>query len=116
MSKKLYVGNLSFDATEAEVRELFAQHGTVESVAMITDRDTGRFRGFGFVEMEESAANAAIKSLDGRDVNGRTLKVNEARPREERGGGNRGGYGGRNDRDGGYSGRGRNTSSDRNRW
>lgn len=115
MSKKIYVGNLSFDATEAEVRELFEKHGTVESIAMITDRDTGRFRGFGFVEMEDSAANAAIKALDGQDMNGRSLKVNEARPREERGGGNRG-YGGRNDRGGGYGGRGRNTSRDRNRW
>jgi RNA recognition motif-containing protein len=100
VSKKIFVGNLSFDATEAEVRELFAQHGAVESIAMITDRDTGRFRGFGFVEMEESAANAAIKALDGTDMNGRTLKVNEAKPREERGGGNRGSYGGRSDRGG----------------
>lgn len=123
MSKKIYVGNLSFDATEAEVQELFAQYGTVESVAMITDRDSGRFRGFGFVEMEDSAANAAIKALDGMDVNGRALKVNEARPREERSGGNRGsygnrgGYGNRNDRGGGgYGDRNRNTSRDRNRW
>jgi len=106
VSKKIYVGNLSFDATEAEVRELFEQHGTVESIAMITDRDTGRFRGFGFVEMEESAANAAIKALDGRDMNGRSLKVNEARPREERS----------RDR-GGFSDRGgRNNRRDRNRW
>jgi RNA recognition motif-containing protein len=115
VSKKIYVGNLSFEATEAEVRELFETHGTIESVAMVTDRDTGRFRGFGFIEMEESAANAAIKALDGKDMNGRPLKVNEARPREERGGGNRGGYSGRNDR-GGYGDRGRNTSSDRKRW
>jgi RNA recognition motif-containing protein len=107
VSKKIYVGNLSFDATEAEVRELFAQHGTVESVALITDRDTGRFRGFGFVEMEESAANAAIKALDGKDMNGRALKVNEAKPREARGGGDRGG---------GFSDRGRNNRRDRNRW
>ena len=106
MSKKIYVGNLSFDATEAEVRELFAQHGTVESVAMITDRDSGQSRGFGFVEMEESAANAAIKALDGQDMNGRALKVNEARPREERGGGNRGNAGSR----------GQNNSRGRNRW
>ena len=111
MSKKLYVGNLSFDATETEVRELFEKHGTVESIAMITDRDSGRFRGFGFVEMEDSAANAAIKALDGRDMNGRSLKVNEAKPREDRNGGN----GGRNDR-GGYGNRGRNSSNDRNRW
>jgi len=111
VSKKLYVGNLSFDATETEVRELFEKHGTVESIAMITDRDSGRFRGFGFVEMEDSAANAAIKALDGRDMNGRSLKVNEAKPREDRNGGN----GGRNDR-GGYGNRGRNSSNDRNRW
>ncbi|GIK58813.1 MAG: RNA-binding protein [Chloroflexi bacterium] len=87
MSKKLYVGNLSFDATEDQVREMFAEHGAVESVAMITDRDTGRFRGFCFVEMETSAANAAIKALDGKDMDGRDLRVNEAKPREERSGG-----------------------------
>lgn len=87
MSKKLYVGNLSFDATEDQVREMFAEHGAVESVAMITDRDTGRFRGFCFVEMETSAANAAIKALDGKDIDGRDLRVNEAKPREERSGG-----------------------------
>lgn len=100
LSKKLYVGNLSFDATEEQVREMFAEHGAVESVAMITDRDTGRFRGFCFVEMETSAANAAIKALDGKDVDGRELRVNEAKPREERsGGGSRGGqYGGGNNR------------------
>ena len=84
MSKKLYVGNLSFDATEDQVREMFAEHGTVESVAMITDRDTGRFRGFCFVEMETSAANAAIKALDGKDIDGRDLRVNEAKPRAPR--------------------------------
>jgi cold-inducible RNA-binding protein len=88
--KKMYIGNLSFDATEDQVRDLFSEFGTVESIAMITDRDTKRFRGFGFVEMEESAANAAIKGLNGRDVDGRSLNVNEARPREDRtGGGNR---------------------------
>lgn len=89
MSKKIYVGNLSFDATEEQVSEMFAQYGTVESVAMITDRDSGRFRGFCFVEMEESAANAAIKALNDTDMDGRTLRVNEARPREERGGNRR---------------------------
>ncbi|MFN2138213.1 MAG: RNA recognition motif domain-containing protein [Candidatus Promineifilaceae bacterium] len=87
MSKKIYVGNLSFDATEDEVRDLFAQYGTVQSVSMITDRDSGRFRGFGFVEMEDSAANAAIEALDGTELDGRALRVNEARPREERSGG-----------------------------
>ena len=110
LSKKIYVGNLSFEATEDEVRELFAQHGTVESVALINDRDTGRFRGFGFVEMDDVSANKAIKALDGVEVGGRALKVNEARPQEDRprssfggdrqgGGGNRGGGfgGGRRD-------------------
>lgn len=92
MSKKLYVGNLSFDATEEQIRDLFTEHGTVESIAMINDRDTGRFRGFCFVELESSAANAAIKALDGQTVDGRELRVNEAKPREERSnGGNRGG-------------------------
>ena len=92
LSKKLYVGNLSFDATEDQVRGLFAEHGTVESVAMITDRDSGRFRGFCFVEIEEAAANAAIQALDGQSVDGRELRVNEAKPREDRsGGGYRGG-------------------------
>lgn len=80
--KKIYVGNLSFDSTEADVRALFEQHGTVQSVNLITDRETGRVRGFGFVEMD--SADAAIKALDGTDLNGRTLKVNEARPRENR--------------------------------
>ena len=90
MSKKIYVGNLSFDATEEQVRELFAEYGTVESIAMITDRDSGRFRGFCFVELEASAADKAIKALDGQSFAGRDLRVNEARPREERsGGGNR---------------------------
>jgi len=95
LSKKIYVGNLSFAATEGQVDELFAQYGTVESIAMITDRDTGRFRGFCFVEMEDAAANAAIAALDGFELDGRNLRVNEARPREERGGGDRrGGRGG----------------------
>ncbi|MFN2121903.1 MAG: RNA recognition motif domain-containing protein [Candidatus Promineifilaceae bacterium] len=91
MSKKIYVGNLSFDATEEQVNELFAQFGKVDSIAMITDRDSGRFRGFSFVEMEDSAANAAIKALNDTEMDGRVLRVNEARPREERGGGS-GGY------------------------
>ena len=94
LSKKIYVGNLSFDATEDQVSELFSQYGKVDSIAMINDRDTGRFRGFGFIEMEDSAANAAIKALNDTDLDGRTLRVNEAKPREDRsGGGNRnGGY------------------------
>jgi RNA recognition motif-containing protein len=84
MSKKIYVGNLPFSATEESVRELFEAHGTVESVNLIADRDTGRPRGFGFVEMPEEAANAAISALDNKEFGGRTLKVNEARPREDR--------------------------------
>ena len=85
--KKIYVGNLPFTATEDEVRELFAEHGEIESIDLITDRETGRPRGFGFVEMatDESAA-AAVKALDGKDLGGRTLKINEARPRRESGG------------------------------
>jgi len=95
LSSKLYVGNLSFDSTEADLRDLFSQHGTVESVAVITDRETGRPRGFAFVEMSEaSAAQDAIRALDGNDFAGRNIKVNEAQDR--RGGG--GGGGGRRDR------------------
>jgi RNA recognition motif-containing protein len=84
--KKIYVGNLSFNATEAELRDLFSQHGTVSSVSLVSDRETGQPRGFAFVEME-SGAEAAISALDGKEVGGRALKVNEARPREDRGGG-----------------------------
>lgn len=91
MSKKLYVGNLSFDTTEEQVREMFTEFGSVESVVMITDRDSGNFRGFCFVEMEPTAANAATSALNGKDMGGRTLTVNDARPRTEQGGGNRGG-------------------------
>jgi cold-inducible RNA-binding protein len=96
LSKKLYVGNLSYGMTEAQVREMFEEHGTVDSIAWITDRDTGRFRGFCFVEMEESAANAAIKSVNGTLIDGRELNVNEARPKNDnksRGGGGGGGGG-----------------------
>jgi RNA recognition motif-containing protein len=96
LSKKLYVGNLSFQATEEQVRNLFEKYGDVESVAMINDRDSGRFRGFCFVEMEASKADAAIAGLNGTEVDGRDLRVNEAQPREERsgGGGPRSGGGG----------------------
>jgi RNA recognition motif-containing protein len=90
--KKLYVGNLAFSATENEIRDLFGQFGSVSSVSLITDRGTGQPRGFGFVEME-TGADEAIRALDGKEVGGRTIKVNEARPREDRGGG--GGGGGR---------------------
>ena len=81
---RIYVGNLPFSATEDEVRELFAAHGEVGSVNLITDRETGRPRGFGFVEMDEDAGRSAISSLDGSQFGGRSLKINEARPREPR--------------------------------
>jgi RNA recognition motif-containing protein len=84
---KIYVGNLPFSANEAEVRALFAQYGTVESLSLITDRDTGRPRGFGFVEMSSADAARAIQGLNGKDMNGRALKVNEAQERNNRGGG-----------------------------
>jgi RNA recognition motif-containing protein len=90
--KKIYVGNLPFSATEDELRDLFSQHGSVESVSLINDRETGRPRGFGFVEMPDEAAQAAIRALDGTDMGGRTLRINEARPRTEGGGGGGGGY------------------------
>ena len=85
--KKLYVGNLPFSATEDEIRELFAKHGAVHSVALISDRDTGRPRGFGFVEMDDDAAVAAMEALDGYEMNGRNQRVNEAqdKPRRDRG-------------------------------
>ena len=88
---KIYVGNLPFSATDAEVRELFAVHGAVESVSIITDRDTGRPRGFGFVEMSRADASRAIQNLNGKDLGGRPLRVNEAQERTGGGGGNRGG-------------------------
>lgn len=107
MSTKLYVGNLAFQTTSAELQELFAQAGTVESASVIEDRMTGRSRGFAFVEMSSDAeAASAIEQLNGKEVGGRALKVNEAKPREVRGGnrgfgGNRGGYG---SKDGGRGG------------
>jgi RNA recognition motif-containing protein len=88
---KIYVGNLPFSATESEVREMFAQHGTVESVSLITDRDTGRPRGFGFVEMARADASKAIQQLNGKDLGGRPLRVNEAQERTGGGGGRDGG-------------------------
>jgi RNA recognition motif-containing protein len=92
--KKLYVGNLTFSATESDLREMFAPFGAVESVSLVTDRDTGRSRGFGFVEMtNDTEAAAAIAALNGKDSGGRPLTVNEARPKAERGGGgSRGGF------------------------
>lgn len=82
--KSIYVGNLSFSATEDEVRDLFAQYGSVQSVKLISDRETGRPRGFGFVEMDDDAAEAAIGALNGQELGGRTLRINEARERPQR--------------------------------
>jgi RNA recognition motif-containing protein len=89
--KRIYVGNLPFTSTEEEVRELFGQHGTVHAVDLISDRDTGRPRGFGFVEMDDESAAAAVEALNGYLLGGRSLRVNEARPRAERQGGRPGG-------------------------
>src|SRR5262249_15290842 len=107
VGKKLYVGNLSYDVDSSALEQLFSAHGTVESAQIINDRDTGRSKGFGFVEMSSDAeAQAAIAALNGQEHSGRALTVNEAKPREDRprgggGGGGRGGYGG-----GGGGGRG----------
>ncbi|MBU0513136.1 MAG: RNA-binding protein [Proteobacteria bacterium] len=84
MGKNIYVGNLSFDSNEDSLRVLFEQYGAVHSANVITDRNTGRSRGFGFVEMDTEAADAAIAALDGTELEGRSLKVNEAKPRESR--------------------------------
>lgn len=84
--KKIYVGNLSFNTTEDELRQLFAEHGAVESVAVVTDRQTGQSRGFGFVEMAPADADTAISALNGASLGDRSLNVNEARPRREGGG------------------------------
>ena len=101
--KNIFVGNLSFSATEDAIRSIFQEYGTVERVSLITDRDTGQARGFGFVEMSNNAeADRAIAELNGREFDGRKLNVNEARPKTERGNGGGGGY-----RGGGRS---------RNRW
>ncbi|HEX3251392.1 MAG TPA: RNA-binding protein [Pyrinomonadaceae bacterium] len=102
MSTKLYVGNLAFQTTSQELQQLFGQAGTVQSASVVEDRDTGRSRGFAFVEMSsEEEANSAISQFNGKEVGGRALKVNEAKPRENRGGGrgfsnDRAGYGGGN--------------------
>ena len=106
MAKNLYVGNMSFSTTEDQLREAFSQYGTVTKVQLIMDRETGRPRGFAFVEMNDGA-DQAIAALNGAQLDGRTLTVNEAKPREDRGGGGggggRGGYGGGG---GGYGGGG----------
>ncbi len=110
MGKKLYVGNLSYDVSSSDLEQLCSQHGTVESAEVISDRMTGRSKGFGFVEMaSDQEAQTAITALNGQEFQGRTITVNEARPREARsGGGGRGGYGGgRGGGGGGGGGRGR---------
>ena len=96
MGSKLYVGNLSYDTTSSDLEQLCSQHGTVQSAEVIADRDTGRSKGFGFVEMgSDDEAQAAIAALNGQEHDGRALTVNEAKPKENRGGGgSRGGYGG----------------------
>lgn len=95
MGRKLYVGNLPYSATETTLSDKFGPFGTVESVKVITDRDTGQSKGFGFVEMaSNSEAQAAIDGLNGSDYDGRPMKVNEAKPQENRSGGGRGGHGG----------------------
>jgi RNA recognition motif-containing protein len=114
LTKKIYVGNLSFNATEQQVQDLFTEFGKVESIAMINDRDSGRFRGFCFVEMEDSAAIGAINALNGKIVDDRDLRVNEARPREDRNGGGGGNRGGGN-RGGGNRGGGSSYGGG-NRW
>ena len=116
---KLYVGNISFDTTEQDLEELFGEAGTVQSANIINDRDSGRSRGFGFVEMSsKEEADNAIEQFNGKEIDGRSLVVNEARQREDRGGGgrggggNRGGGGGR----GGYGGGGNRGGGGGSRW
>src|SRR5436305_12691028 len=101
MGKKLYVGNLSYGVTDSHLDQMFAAHGTVQSAQVIMDRDTGRSKGFGFVDMgSDQEAQAAISAMNGKEFDGRALTVNEAKHREDRGGGDRGSYGGGR---GGYS-------------
>jgi cold-inducible RNA-binding protein len=122
MGSKLYVGNLSYNTTSSDLEQLFAQHGTVQSAEVISDRDTGRSKGFGFVQMgSDEEAQAAITALNGQQHDGRNLTVNEAKPREDRGGG-RGGYGGggggggRRGGGGGYGGGGGGGRGGRDRY
>ena len=103
MAKKIYVGNISFQTTDADLNDMFSEVGQVESVQIITDRDTGRSKGFGFVEMsDDEAAAKAIERFNGKEVNGRALTVNEARPMERRDSGSRGSGGGGGRGRGGY--------------
>ena len=105
MGKKLYVGNLAYSVTDADLERMFGAHGTVTSAQVIMDRDTNRSKGFGFVEMgSDQEAQAAIAALNGKEVDGRTLTVNEARPKESGGGGGRGGFGGKGGGGGGGGG------------
>jgi RNA recognition motif-containing protein len=109
MGKKLYVGNLSYGVNSSDLEQMFGAHGTVQSAQVIMDRDTGRSKGFGFVEMgSDQEAQAAVEALNGKEVDGRRLTVNEARPKEGGGGGGggRGGYGGGGGGRGGYGGGG----------
>ena len=116
MSTKLYVGNLAFQTTSQELQELFAQAGTVQSASVVEDRDTGRSRGFAFVEMStREEAGAAIEQLNGKEVGGRALKVNEAKPRENRSGGSRG-FGGNRGGFGGNHGGGGGSTRREPRW
>jgi len=95
MGRKLYVGNLGYSVTNGDLEKMFEPHGRVQSAQVIMDRDTGRSKGFGFVEMgSDQEAQAAITAMNGKDMDGRQLTVNEAKPREDRGGGGRGGFGG----------------------
>ena len=107
MSMKLYVGNLAFQTSSDDLQQLFTQAGTVESASVVEDRETGRSRGFGFVEMaSKEEGQKAIEQFNGKEFNGRNLNVNEARPRENRGGGGRGGFGGGRNGGGNYGGGG----------
>ena len=107
MGRKLYVGNLPYSATEQSLREAFAASGTVDSVSVITDRDTGQSKGFAFIEMAtDQEAQAATQAMNGQTLDGRQIKVNEAKPRETRSGGGGGGGGGRGGNSGGYGGGG----------
>ena len=117
MTMKLYVGNISFNTSNQDLNDLFGAIGTVESANIIEDRETGRSRGFGFVEMaSKEDGERAIAELNGKEVDGRELKVNEAKPQEKRGGGGRGGYGGGGGRGGNRGGYGGGGGFGGSRW